>query len=334
MSRYIFRRLLLLIFQLWGITSIVFVLVQILPGDPLYLLVGQEVGKTEIEQTRVFLGLDKPLYIRYLRYYSNLVQGDMGTSFFNSMPVASEILNRFPATIELVAFSLILSIFLGALIGCLAAFRPTGWVERSTFFYGMVSGALPEFWWGLVLILVLFNQLGIVAAPIGRLDIMVSKPPTITGMYTIDSLLTQNWGALRSSLAHLFLPVITLVFLNTAAILKMVRFQMLEMLRSSFVHYAKACGLPNRLVIKYAFINTVPAVLTQWALFWAGLVGSIMLIEMLFSWGGIGQYVVQAVVTADFLAATGAILAITAWSLVVYLILDILLAVVDPRVRY
>lgn len=334
MWRYLARRSFALLVQAWALTSIVFILVQILPGDPLYLLVDREATREAIEETRKYLGLDRPLYVRYAVYYGNLLRGDLGKSFFSASSVADELWRRFPATFELVLWSLVLSILIGATIGCLAAFKPAGWVERATFLYGMVAGALPEFWWGLVLIMVLFVQLGVVAPPIGRLDLMVSEPTTITGLLTIDSVLTRNWAALGSSLQHLFLPVLTLVFLQTASVLKMTRFQMLQTMQSSFVHYARACGLPSRVVMRYALRNALPPVVTHWAIIWAYLMGGVVLIETLFSWGGVGQYVVQAVVTADFVAATGAVLVLTVWSLLVYLALDLILAVIDPRVRY
>lgn len=334
MWRYVARRLAALVVQTWVLTSLVFVIVQILPGDPLYLLVDREATREAIEETRRYLGLDQPLHVRYAHYYANLLRGDLGRSFFSASSVAAELWRRFPATFELVLYSLVLSIVVGASIGCLAAFRPTGWVERATFLYGMVAGALPEFWWGLVLIMVLFNQFGLVAAPIGRLDLMVAEPPAITGFLTVDSLLAADWAALQSSAAHLFLPVATLVFLQTASVLKMTRFQMLQTMQASFVHYARACGLPSRIVIRYALRNALPPIVTHWAIIWAYLMGGVVLIETLFSWGGIGQYAVQAITTADFVAATGAVLVLTVWSLLVYLALDLVLAVIDPRVRY
>jgi ABC-type dipeptide/oligopeptide/nickel transport system permease component len=321
MWRYVGRRIAVLGVQVWALTSLVFVLVQVLPGDPLYLLVDQTASTEQIEQTRHYLGLERPLPERYIQYYANLIHGDLGTSFFSASPVTVELERRFPATFELVFYGLLFSILIGATVGSLAAFKPTGWVERVTFYYGMLAGALPEFWWGLVLIVVMFDQLGIAVAPLGRLDIAVSEPTSITGMFTIDSLLTGNWEALRSSAAHLFLPVLTLVVLQTASVLKVTRFQMLSAMQSGFVQYARACGLPGSTVLRYAFRNALPPIVTHWAIIWAYLMGSAVLVEALFSWGGIGQYVVQAVVTADFIATTGAVLVLTVWSLLIYLAL-------------
>jgi ABC-type dipeptide/oligopeptide/nickel transport system permease component len=278
--------------------------------------------------------LDRPLHERYLRYYGNLLRGDLGTSFFSAASVADELKRRLPATFELVLYGFILSILIGATVGCLSATRPTGGTERWTFYYGMVAGALPEFWWGLVLIMILFDRLGLVAAPIGRLDLDISEPLTITGLFTLDSVLTGNWTALRSSVSHLFLPVLTLVVLQTASVLKVTRFQMLTAMQSGFVHYARACGLSPFTVFRYAFRSALPPIVTHWVIIWAYLMGGVVLVEALFSWGGIGQYVVQAVVSADFVATTGAVLVLTVWSLLVYLALDVILAVIDPRVRY
>jgi peptide/nickel transport system permease protein len=334
MPEYVARRLAVLIVQVWAMTSLIFVLVQVLPGDPLYLLIDQTASTEQVEQTRRHMGLDKPLYERYLQYYGNLLRGDLGTSFFNAASVSQELRRRVPATFELVLYSFFFSILIGATIGALSALRPTGRTEKWTFYYGMMAGALPEFWWGLVLIMLLFDRLGLVAPPIGRLDIAVSEPLQITGLFTVDSVLTGNWTTLRSSVSHLFLPVLTLVFLQTASVLKVTRFQMLAAMQSGFVHYARACGLSSFMVFRYAFRSALPPIVTHWAIIWAYLMGGVVLVEALFSWGGIGQYVVQAVASADFVATTGAVLVLTVWSLLVYLALDIILAVIDPRVRY
>jgi ABC-type dipeptide/oligopeptide/nickel transport system permease component len=334
MLKYVARRLLVLVVQVWALTSLIFVLVQVLPGDPLYLLVDQTASTEQIEQTRKHLRLDRPLHERYLQYYWNLSHGDLGTSFFSAASVSDELMRRVPATFELVLYSFVFSILIGATIGSLSAYRPSGGTEKWTFYYGMVAGALPEFWWGLVLIMLLFDRLGLVAAPIGRLDIDVSEPSAITGLLTVDSLLSGNWAALRSSASHLFLPVLTLVLLQTASVLKVTRFQMLTAMHAAFVHYARACGLSPFMVFRYAFRSALPPIVTHWAIIWAYLMGGVVLVEALFSWGGIGQYVVQAVASADFVATTGAVLVLTLWSLLIYLALDVILAVIDPRVRY
>lgn len=334
MLKYIVRRLLVLVLQVWALTSLIFVLVQVLPGDPLYLLVDQTASTEQIEQTRKHLGLDRPLYERYFKYYGNLIRGDLGTSFFSAASVSDELRRRVPATFELVFYSFIISIFIGATIGSVSASKPAGATERWTFYYGMVAGALPEFWWGLVLIMILFDRFGLVSAPIGRLDLDVSEPLTITGLFTVDSVLTGDWLALRSSASHLFLPVLTLVVLQTASVLKVTRFQMLTTMQSGFVHYARACGLSPFTVFRYAFRSALPPIVTHWAIIWAYLMGGAVLVEALFSWGGIGQYAVQAVASADFVATTGAVLVLTVWSLLIYLALDVVLAVIDPRIRY
>jgi ABC-type dipeptide/oligopeptide/nickel transport system permease component len=333
LTRFIIRRLLILVVQAWVMASLVFVLVQLLPGDPLYALVSETAGEQAIQETREFLGLDRPLYERYFEYVQNLAHGDLGTAFFNSRPVADELIRRFPATLELVLFTLLIALPLGSALGCIAAFKPSGLVERATFFYGMLAGALPEFWWGLVLILVMFNYFGVVAAPIGRLDLAIAPPERLTGLYTVDSLVTGNWPALASSLRHLLLPTVTLIFIQAAGTLKMTRFQVATTLNSEYVRFARACGLPERKVIRYALRNALPPVVSQWALDWSYLVGGVVLIETLFSWGGMGHYLVQAAAAADFVSVTGGVLALTLWTLLVFLILDIALMFIDPRLR-
>jgi ABC-type dipeptide/oligopeptide/nickel transport system permease component len=181
---------------------------------------------------------------------------------------------------------------------------------------------------------VLFGQLQLVPAPIGRIDIALVPPPPITGFYTIDSVIAGDWRALGSALAHLALPAFTLAFVYAGPILKIARSTMVQALLGNYIMYARANGLPRRLIARYALRNALLPVITMTGITYGYLIGGAVLIEQVFAWGGLGQYAVQAITSSDYMAVSGVVLVTTLFSLLVYLIVDLLYLVVDPRIRY
>jgi peptide/nickel transport system permease protein len=222
-------------------------------------------------------------------------------------------------------------------LGVVAALRETGLigrvVERISFGYGLLAGAIPDFWFALILIFVFFHLTGLAASPIGQLDLAVVPPPRVTGMISVDAIIAGDWSALSNHLQHLVLPVGTLVFINAAPILRMTRNSVAENLHSPFIRFARANGLPNREIIAYAFKNALLPILTLAGVLYTILIAGAVLTETIFSWGGIGQYAVQSVLNADWAALQSVVLLGATVSLVVYLMLDILYAAIDPRIR-
>jgi peptide/nickel transport system permease protein len=198
----------------------------------------------------------------------------------------------------------------------------------------LVAGALPDFWLALVLIYVFYSWLHWLASPIGRIDISIVPPQTITGFYTIDSLLTGNWEALWSSTQHLLLPVATLGLINAGPILKMTQSTMDRMLQADFSQYERLCGLPDQLIMRHAFRNALPSVITIVSVLYGFLIGGAVLVEIVFSWGGAGQYAVQGVLNSDFNPVLGFVILSALLSLVVYLIVDLAYLAIDPRIRH
>jgi ABC-type dipeptide/oligopeptide/nickel transport system permease component len=331
---YVLRRLLLLVPQVIGVTTVVFILVRLLPGDPAYLIAGSLATPDVIASVREQLGLNRPIWEQYLIYLGNVIRGDLGRSWLTSSPVAQDIVQRFPATLELITLAMVLAFCVALPLGMMTALRPRGIADRAASAYGMLAGAMPDFWWALVLVFVLFGQLQIVPAPIGRIDIALSSPPHVTGMYTIDSLLDRNWEALRSSVAHLALPAFTLAFVYAGPILKMTRATMSQVLLGNFIMYARASGLPNGVVTRYALRSALLPVITMTGITYGYLIGGAVLIEPIFAWGGLGQYAVQAITSSDYMAISGVVLTTTVFSLLVYLAVDLLYLAVDPRIRY
>lgn len=333
-GHYILRRLLLLVPQVIGVTTIVFFLIRLLPGDPAYMIAGSLASEDVIASVRQQLGLDRPLWDQYITYVTQVAQGNLGKSWLTSSQVTDDILQRLPATLELITLALILAFCIALPLGMLTALRPGTIIDRIASGYGMLAGAMPDFWWALFLVFILFGQFQIVPAPIGRIDLMLLPPPQVTGLYTIDSFLAGDWDALGSSLAHLALPAFTLAFVYAGPILKMARATMAQALRGNYVQYARASGLPRHIVARYALRNALLPVITMTGITYGYLIGGAVLIEQIFAWGGIGQYAVQAITSSDYMAVSGVVLVTTVFSLLVYLTMDLLYLTVDPRIRY
>lgn len=326
------KRLLLTIPQLFVVSVIVFFLIRLLPGDPSYTLAGPYASPDRIEEVRRGLGLDEPIITQYLQYLGRVFAGDFGTSWRTSQPVLSDIQQRLPATMELVIAAVLLSIVIGVPLGVAVAAAKGGLLERLVFFYGMLAGSLPDFWIGLLLILVFFYLLGWAPAPLGQLDFAVSTPDHVTGAYALDALLTGNWEALVSATGQLVLPVATLVLVYMPLVLKTARSSMEEMLESHFLLQARANGLPRSLQLRYALRNALPPVITVVGIEFWFLLGGAVLVETIFAWGGLGQYAVESVINSDYAPVQAVVLVTAFFTTLVFLVVDLLYHLLDPRI--
>jgi peptide/nickel transport system permease protein len=331
-ARYVLFRLLVLVPLLFAVFTVVFLIVHVLPGDPVHLIAGSMANKETLQSLTERLDLDKPLATQYRMYLAGLVRLDLGTSWFTGNPVTTDLRLRFPATFELITVSLVATLAVSVPLGVLVAVHRRGIVSRVTFYYGMLAGSLPDFWLGLLLIFVFYYKLDVFPAPLGRIDPGVPAPTHLTGLLLVDSVLTGNWAALRSALAYLALPVATLTLVYTPVLVKVVYSTMNEILASDFIRFARACGLPPVRIAVYAFKNTLPSVVTVVAIMYGYLLGGAVLVESIFSWAGLGQYAVQSIVYMDFAAIQGFVLVAAVFSVLVYLVVDILYLVVDPRI--
>jgi len=332
--RYIGSRLLFLVPQLIGIVLVGFVLIKAVPGDPATLMLGPMASADSIAKLRGDLGLDQPMPTQFLIYLEKLIRGDFGTSWQTTQPVLSDLRTRFPATLELVTYGLLLALLIAIPLGVFTAATKRRAIRKLGGAYGLIAGALPDFWLALVLVFIFYSQLHWLASPIGRIDLSVVPPDTITGFYTIDSLLTGNWEALVSSVQHLILPVITLGLINAGPILKMTQSTMERMLGSDFSQYERLCGLPRQLIVRHAFRNGLPSIITIVSVLYGFLIGGAVLVEIVFSWGGAGQYAVQGVLNSDFNPVLGFVIFSALFSLIVYLIVDLAYLAIDPRIRH
>ncbi len=331
--RYIGRRVLFVVPQLFGIILVSFFLVKLIPGDPAVMMLGPTASEQSIADLRDKLGVSKPLVVQFGRYMHDVVRGDLGTSWQTTRPVTEDLFQRFPATLELITLGLLVAIAIGFPLGVAAARRKRGAVRRFADYYGLLAGAVPDFWLALVLIFVFYTLLGWSPPPLGRIDMAVIPPPTITGSLVIDSLLAGDLRALLSALGHLLLPVLTLGVINAGPILKMTQSTMERTLNSEFIRYAETCGLPRRVVLRQAVRAALPSVLTIVSVLYGFLIGGAVLVEIVFSWGGAGQYAVQGVLNADLNPVLGFVVFSAVLSLVIYLIVDLLYFALDPRMR-
>ena len=334
MLTYAARRLLLLIPVLLGVTFVTFALTRIIPGNPIDQLVSPLASPEQRAQLIHDHGLDQSILQQYVTYVRDLLHGDLGTSFVTSQPVLDDLTSRFAATFELTLYAMLVAIVLGVPLGVAAAVRANRWVDHVSRVLSVGGIALPVFWTSLTLIYLLYFRLHVLPAPYGRIDPAIETPRQITGLFTIDSLLTGNWVAFRSSAEALILPVAVLAFAVMAPIARITRSGMLEALESDYVRSARSLGLSARTVVfGHAFRNALLPLITMIAVVYGYLLGGVVLVEQIFAWPGLGRYVFDAITSSDYPAVEGFILYATTIYVVLFLIVDLLYHVIDPRIR-
>jgi len=327
---YLLKRLAFSIPQIFGVALVAFFLLKLIPGDPAPMMLGPLATQEAVDKLRAEMGLDQPLPQQFIAYLDRLAHGDLGRSWQTTNPVLSDLWQRLPATLELVTLSLFMAIVIGLPLGMMAGRRPNGPMARLADSYCIAAGAIPDFWLALVLIFVFYSIFKIAPPPIGRLDFAVFPPPSITGSYVIDALLEGNYYSFRAALAQLILPVSTLGIIYTVPILTMTRTTVERLNETDFIRFANAKGLSPARVSRHALRNALPSVITVIGMLFGTLVGSVVLVEVVFAWGGAGQYAVSAVLNADINASLGFILMAAIVSLIVNLVVDLVTLILDP----
>lgn len=333
---YIARRLVLLVPQMLLISVVTFVLIRMLPGDPARLQLGPLAPQEGVDLLRKQLRLDQSVFQQYIAYLGRLFHGDFGRSWVNQSAVSADLGSRIPATLELILFGLLVVLVVLVPLGAVTSARAGGLVtrvlKRMTFGYGLLAGALPDFWLGLLLIFVFFTKLHWAPGPEGRLAIGQQPPSHVTGLYTIDALVSGNWTILWASVVHLILPVLTLAFVYGAPIFKMMRSAMTTALRSDYTAYAEGFGLSQRKILLYALRNAAPPVIVIAGVVSGYLLGGAVLIETVFGLNGVGQYAVQSITTSDYAPIQAFVLVAAIFTMLIYLVVDLLHLATDPRV--
>ncbi len=335
MLRLIGKRLVSAIPSIIGVLVVTFLLTRALPGDPAVYFAGPAASQEAIEQIRKALGLDKSLPEQFLVYIADLARGDLGNSIATGRPVLEEVTTRLPASLELTLLGLIVSVAIAVPLGVAAATRPGSWIDHGCRLVTTAGVSLPAFFSGLLLIYVLYYQLGWAPAPLGRLDIYSSAPPNMTGLYLIDSLLARDGETFVAAFKQLLLPAFTLAIFTLAPLARMTRASMLEVLNSDFIRTARASGLsPAKVVYGYAFRNAMLPVITTLGMVFSFLLGANVLVEKVFSWPGIGTFAIEALIASDYAPIQGFVLTMALLYVGLNLMIDILYIVIDPRVGF
>jgi len=318
-----------------GVVIISFLLTRALPGDPAVYFAGVAADTESIEQTRVAMGLDKPLVQQFFIYVGNLAQGDLGQSLTSGRSVAADLAKRLPASLELTLSALILAIVIAVPLGVLAATRPGTWVDHLCRVIVTAGVSLPTFFTGILLIYIFYYLLGIAPSPLGRLDFIYLDPDHVTGFYLIDAALMGDWETWVGAAKQLILPATTLALFTLAPIARMTRAAMLTALSSDFIRTARAAGLSSRTVLyRYAFRNALLPVVTTLGMVFSFALGANVLVEKVFAWPGIGSYAVEALVVSDYAAVQGFVLAMALLFVALNLMIDLLYTAIDPRIGF
>jgi peptide/nickel transport system permease protein len=332
--RLIVRRLFFLVFVLLGLSIITFGLSHIVPGDPARLMAGPRASKSAVAKIREKYGLDDPVPVQYVNYVKGILQGDLGTSFTTRRPVLDDLKRYLPATIELGLVAFVLSTLIGVPLGVISSVKRDKLPDHIARFVSISGLALPVFWLAIMAQFIFFGRLGWL--PDGaRIPIGMDPPPQVTGLYTIDSMLAGDWDLFRLTLRHLLLPATVLAYGSLAVITRMVRGGMLEVLNQDYIRTARAKGIsPNGVIYGHALKNAMLPTVTSLGLQIGLLLSGAFLVEIVFSWPGIGRYAVEAIQRLDYNATMATTLIIALIFVVMNLVVDILYLFLDPRISY
>ena len=319
--------------MLFGLLCLTFAISHVMPGDPARLAAGPDANQSMVDSLRARYGLDRPLPVQFARYVGGLVHGDLGESLRSRNTVRDDLLLYFPNTFELVTLALLLAVAAGVPLGMLSAVYRDRWVDHWTRVVSVSGVALPAFWLGLMLQLLLALHLGWLPLG-GRLGLTATPPAPITHLLFVDAVLRGEWRTLGDALAHAVLPVVTLCFPALASILRVNRAEMLETLGQDYIKTARAQGFSGfRVVTRYALKNAMIPTLTMIGLRYGWMLGGTILVETVFDWPGIGLYAVNAAVSSDFQPIMGVTLLIGLNFMLANLLVDLAYGWLDPRIR-
>ena len=333
--RYTLRRLIFVIPVLLGALFIAFALTRIVPGNPIERVAGPYTSNERVEEMKREAGLLDPFYVQFYDYIGDVLQGDLGQSYQTNQAVTKDLWDRLPASLELVLYGMTLAVLLALPLGIISAVKRGRPVDHVARVLSVIGVSAPIFWIGMLLLSTFYIRLGWAPGPVGRLPMMASSPDRVTGLYTIDALLNGDFGTFRMAGEALVLPVLTIALVAMAPIARMTRAMMIDALESDYIRTARSMGLPSRvIVLHHAFKNAFIPVLTLIAAVFGFAIGGEVLVEFIFTWPGLGLYSLNAIQGSDFPAIQGFIILVTAIYLLIYLVVDIITAMLDPRVEF
>ena len=334
MVAYTIRRLIWMIVVIFGVMTIAFFISRVIPADPVGAILGPQAPPEAVEKAKARWGLDKPILVQYGVFLGRLFHGDLGTSIRTRRPVLEDMRKFLPATIELTLCALVIGIGLGLPLGILSAVRTGKISDHLARLFAITGLSMPAFWTGILLLFVFYYSLNWLPGP-GQLQMFMTRPPRVTGFITIDSLIAGNFAAFWSGVRHLILPAFTLGWLSTAAITRISRSSMLDVMREDYIQTARMKGLrENKVILKHALKNAFIPTVTVIGLRVASLLEGAVLTETVFSWPGLGRYSTHAFLAIDFPAVVGAAMLFAFLYSFSNLIVDLIYAFLDPRIRY
>lgn len=314
-----------------GVSIVVFMMVRLIPGDPAQILLGQAATPERIAEVRARLGLDRSIPEQYFLFVRGAATGNLGDSIITGRPVTTELAERFPATLELTLAALFFAVAVGLPVGVVAAVKQYSLLDKITSIIALTGVSMPIFWLAMVLVVLFTVNLGLLPFP-GRVSVPVSN---ITGLVLVDSLLTLNFAGFWDGLLHLIMPAIALGTIPMAVVTRMVRSSMLEVMGEDYIRTAHAKGvLPWRVVFRHALRNAMLPTVTVIGLQFGLLMSGAVITETIFGWNGIGQIALDSIYSRDYAMIQGVVLYGATFFVLINLVVDVLYAVLDPRVRY
>ena len=333
MLKYIVKRLLLAIPVLFGVSVIVFMIMRVFSADPAPVVLGQHATAEAMAAWRDANGLNDPLIVQYLNFVGGALAGDLGTSYYTHTPVTQELLARFPATVEIALVAITIAGFAGVSLGVVSAVHKNSPVDAVSMVLALVGVSMPIFWLGILLIILFAGVLHALPSS-GRIDPLLA-PVGGTGLFLLDTLLSGDLEAFADAAKHIVLPALALSMYSLAVITRMTRSSMLETLGEDYVRTARAKGLrPGRVNRRHALRCAMLPVTTVIGLQLGSLLGGAMLTETVFAWPGLGKFVVDSILKSDFPVVQGAVLLIGAIFIIINLVVDVIYAYLDPRIKY
>jgi ABC-type dipeptide/oligopeptide/nickel transport system permease component len=332
-TRYIAVRLALVVPVLVGILVLTFLLTHVLPNNPAVKAAGPYPTDEAIAKAEQDLGLDQPLPQQLGNYLWDLVRGDLGTSFFTKKSAAGDLLDRLPSTLELITLSIFLAAIFGVGLAVLSADRDGAIRDYAARLFGTLGTSVPEYFLGLLLIIVFYSTLDWLPAPLGQAGSNAPEVPRWSGAYLLDAIAAGNGAAVVRGITHLILPVAALSLVFAGPIYRVARAAIEEVRSAAYVDYVTMMGGSQRFVMRAVVANALPPILTITGIIYSHLLGGAVLIETIFGWGGVGQYAVEGIFNNDFYAIQAFVLFVAVFSVLVYLAVDLAHAVLDPRVR-
>jgi dipeptide transport system permease protein len=335
MIKYLIKRAALTIPTFVALMFVTFVMIRLVPGDPIEVRRGERgISPERLAELRAEMGLDQPVWKQFLDYVWALLHGDFGTSIVSKTPIVTEFFTLFPATVELTMCAMLFAVIIGVPAGVIAAAKRGSIFDQGMMGIALIGYSMPLFWWGLMLILLMSNTLHLTPVS-GRIDVIKYFYPPVTGFFLIDSLLSGQKGAFLDAVRHLILPSIVLGTIPLGAIARMTRSSMLEVLEEDYVRTARAKGLSVfRVVGLHALRNALIPVVTMIGVQLSFLLAGAVLTETIFSWPGVGKWLISSIDRRDYPALQGGIMLIATVVIVVNFLMDMLYALINPRIRH